>query len=105
MRTEIKAVVFRTPQLKFTKEFFASKLGIAIKESSITHFVIHSNGIRILFVEADNNFEVELYVQKRLSGSVKNKLSLHPIPPLTIFEDPNSIKIIISELLTFKKNK
>lgn len=97
MTTEIIAVVFRTSKLKATKEFFSSKLGIAIKESSITHFVIHSKKIRLLFVESDDNFEVELYVRKRSGASEKNKLTLYPIPALSIFEDPNNIKIIISE--------
>jgi len=96
--TEISALVFKTSQLKVTKEFFASVLGIAIKESSVTHFVIHSKGIRLLFVHADNNFEIELYVRKRLSRSAKNKLTLDPIPALSILEDPNNIKIIISEI-------
>jgi len=108
MITEIKAVVFKTSQLKATKEFFESKLEIAIEESSITHFVIHSKGIRILFVESDDHFEVELYVRKTLSSSAKNKLTLHPIEKksaLTIVEDPNNIKIIISKLLTVKNNK
>jgi hypothetical protein len=98
--TEIKAVVFKTSQLKTTKEFFVSKLGMAIKESSVTHFVIHSKGIRILFVESGNNFEVELYVCKRSGASVKNNLALHPIikkAALSIVEDPNNMKIIIAE--------
>jgi hypothetical protein len=101
MTTEIKAVVYKTSQLKATKEFFESKLEIAIEESSITHFVIHSKGIRILFVESNDHFEVELYVRKRLNTSAKNKLTLHPIEKnssLSISEDPNSIKIIISEI-------
>jgi hypothetical protein len=54
MTTEIKAVVFKTSQLKATKEFFVSKLGIAIEESSITHFVIHSKKIRLLLTFKKN---------------------------------------------------
>jgi catechol 2,3-dioxygenase-like lactoylglutathione lyase family enzyme len=100
MLTKLSAVVFRTSKLKETKDFFFNKLGIAIKESSVTHFVIHSNGIRLLFVESDNDLEVELYLSKVLKSDAENKLTLHSTlktPGFTICEDPNGIKIIISE--------
>ena len=77
MPAEIKAVVFRTSKLKETKEFFIAKLGVAIKEYSMTHFVIHSRGIRLLFVESDNDLEVELYVSKVFSPPGENNLTLH----------------------------
>jgi catechol-2,3-dioxygenase len=89
MPAELKAVVFRTSKLKETKDFFINELGFIIKESSITHFVLQAKGIRILFVETGNDFNVELYVRKRLNAAAKNKLTLH--------EDPNNIKIIISD--------
>jgi hypothetical protein len=99
MPTELKAVVFRTSKLKETKDFFV-ELGMAIKESSVTHFVIHSKGIRLLFVESDNDLQVELYLSKSLSRSHENNLTLHSStknPGLTICEDPNGIQIIISQ--------
>ena len=106
MAAKIKAVVFRTSRLKETKEFFIATLGVAIKESSMTHFVIHSKGIRLLFVESDNDLEVELYLSKILNPSGENNLTLHSnpkIPELIICEDPNGIKIIISEASDNKK--
>jgi len=99
MPTELKAVVFRTSKLKETKNFFV-ELGIAIKESSVTHFVIHSKRIRLLFVESDNDLEVELYLSKSLSPSRENNLTLHSnakIPGLSSCKDPNGIQIIITE--------
>jgi hypothetical protein len=105
--TELKAVVFRISKLKETKDFFVG-LGTAIKESSVKHFVIHSKNIRLLFVESDNDLEVELYLSKSLSLSNENDLTLHSIakiPGLAILEDPNGIKIIISTAPENKKNK
>jgi catechol-2,3-dioxygenase len=89
MPTELKAIVFRTSKLKETKDFFVAELGFVIKESSVTHFVIHTKGIRVLFIESGSDFNVELYVTTRLDADAKNKLTLH--------EDPNKIKIIISD--------
>src|SRR5580704_4587352 len=106
MPTELKAVVFRTSKLKETKDFFVSKLGIVIKEYSVTHFVIHSKGIRLLFVESDNDLDVELYLSRSLSPSHENNLTLHSSAKnsgLAICEDPNGIKIITSETSDNKK--
>ena len=106
MPTELKAVVFRTSKLKETKDFFVSVPGLVIKESSVTHFVIHSKGIRLLFVESGNDLEVELYLSKSVSLSDENNLTLHTTPKisgLAICEDPNGIKIIISETSDNKK--
>ena len=83
MNPELKAVVLKTPQLKETLAFFVDKLGLIIKESSPTHFVIHSDGIRILFVESIDDLEVELYLSQKLAKE------------LTVKEDPNHIKIIV----------
>jgi catechol 2,3-dioxygenase-like lactoylglutathione lyase family enzyme len=106
MPTKLKGVVFRTSKLKETKDFFVSELGLVVKESSVTHFVIHSNGIRLLFIESGNDLEVELYLSKALNPSDENNLILSStpkIPVLTICEDPNGIKIIISETSDNKK--
>ena len=84
MKPSLKAIVLRTPHLKETLAFFVGQLGFIIKESSPTHFVIHSKGIRILFVKSNSGMEVELYLTQR---------SAHEI---LIQEDPNQIKIIIS---------
>ncbi len=83
MHTHLKAIVLKTPRLKETLSFFVDLLGFTIKESSPTHFVIHSNGIRILFVESNNDLEVELYLTQK---STKE---------LFVHEDPNHIKIIV----------
>ena len=99
MPTDLKAVVFRTSRLKETKDLFVTDMGMSIKESSATHFVIHSKGIRILFVESDNNVEVELYLSKVLRPSRKKTFTLHSRQKksgFTIYQDPNGIKIIIS---------
>jgi hypothetical protein len=84
MKPEIKAVVLRTCRLAATKAFFMDQLGLSIRESSATHFVLYSKGIRLLFVETTGYLEVELYL-----GST-------PAKKLTVLEDPNHIKIIIS---------
>jgi catechol-2,3-dioxygenase len=80
----LKAIVLKTSRLKETQDFFETSLGMKIEESSITHFVIHAKGIRVLFVESNNGMEVELYLTKKSAEG------------LTVQEDPNHIKIIIS---------
>ena len=50
MNPQLKAIVFKTARLKETLAFFTGRLGFAIKESSPTHFVIFSEGVRVLFV-------------------------------------------------------
>ena len=84
MNPDLKAIVLKTPRLKETLSFFIDQLGFTIKESSPTHFVIYSKGIRILFVHSANGLELELYLTQ---SSAKE---------LFIREDPNHIKIIVS---------
>ena len=84
MKPSLKAIVLRTPHLKETLAFFSDQLGFIIKESSPTHFVIHSKGIRILFVESDKGMEIELYLIQRSTKEI------------FVQKDPNQIKIIIS---------
>jgi hypothetical protein len=86
MATQIKAVAFKTTQLQAIKEFFAAKLGFSIKESSPLHIVIHSRGLRILFVKSDEDDEVELYV----AGNIPKTMD----SPTGVNEDPTPIKII-----------
>ena len=84
MNPGFKAIVLKTPRFKETLSFFVDQLGITIKESSPTHFVIHSEGIRILFIDSNNKLEIELYLtQKSTKG-------------LFVQEDPNHIKIIVT---------
>lgn len=85
MKPEIKAVVFRTSRLTATKCFFKDRLGLRISESSATHFVIHSKGVRIVFITSEGGPtpEVEIY------------LGDTPAAKLTVLEDPNHIKIVI----------
>jgi hypothetical protein len=85
MNPAIRAVVFRTCKLAATKAFFIGELGFPIRESSPTHFVIHSKGIRLLFVESAGEPEVEIY----LGNTAAERL--------TVLEDPNHIKIIMSQ--------
>jgi len=80
----LRAIVLKTPRLKETLLFFIEELSFTVKESSPTHFVIHSKGIRILFVESNNGLEIELYLSQ---SSAKE---------LFVQEDPNHIKIISS---------
>jgi hypothetical protein len=80
----LKAIVLKTPLLKETLSFFVDQLGFTINESSPTHFVIHAEGIRVLFVESGNGQEIELYL---IQKSAKE---------LSVREDPNHIKIIVS---------
>ncbi len=63
--------------------FFIDQLGFTIKESSPIHFVIHSKGVRILFVASDGGLPVEFY----LSPNAANSLS--------VLEGPDQIKIIV----------
>jgi len=80
----LKAIVFRTSKLKETKDFFINVLGFVIKESSVTHFVIHDKGLRILFVEQAGLLETEIYLNNKPAGNLRT------------LEDPNQIKIIIT---------
>ena len=84
MKPHLKAVVFKTPRLKETMYFFSETLGFSINEYSLTHFVIHSKGIRIVYIESDANPGVELYLCKSMNEH------------FSILEDPNQIKIIIT---------
>ena len=84
MKPDLKAIVLKTPQLKETLLFFIDQLGFTVKESSPTHFVIYSKGIRILFVTSNQGLEIELYLTHK---SVKEPF---------VQEDPNHIKIIVS---------
>jgi catechol-2,3-dioxygenase len=84
VKPRLKAVVLKTSRLKETQDFFESILGMKIEESSITHFVVYSKGIRVLFVESNSGLEVEFYLTKKSTEG------------LTVQEDPNQIKIIIS---------
>jgi hypothetical protein len=84
VKPSLKAIVFKTPHLKETLAFFIDQLGFIIKEASPTHFVIHSKGIRILFVESNDDMEIELYLIQRSTKEI------------FVQEDPNHIKVVIS---------
>ena len=85
MNPQLKAVVFKTARLKETLAFFTDRLGFAINESSLTHFVIFSEGVRVLFVASDDGEgpSVEFYLGQGLGGG------------LCVLEDPNQIKIVL----------
>ena len=82
MDTKIKAIVLRTQKLSATKLFFENDLGFRIKEFSHQHFVVHTKGLRILFLQSENEFGVELYTDSE-SGN------------FTSLKDPNDIKIVV----------
>jgi hypothetical protein len=79
----LKAIVLKTPRLKETLAFFTGELGFMIKESSPTHFVIHSEAIRILFVESNKCLGVEFYLTPKSAGDI------------IVLKDPNQIKIVV----------
>ena len=64
--------------------FFTEQLGLSMNEYSLTHFVIYSKGIRIVFIVSETAPSVELYFSKSNGESFK------------VLDDPNQIKIIIS---------
>jgi hypothetical protein len=78
----LKALVLKTSLFRETQNFFEKKLGMKIEEFSASHFVIHTKGIRILFVASDTDLELEFYLTR---GSIES---------LTVQSDPNQIKII-----------
>jgi len=82
MDTKIKAVVLRTQKLSATKLFFETDLGFIIKEFSPRHFVVHTRGLRVVFIESENEFDVELYIDSE-SGN------------FTRLKDPNDVKIVV----------
>jgi catechol-2,3-dioxygenase len=84
MKTCLKAVVLKTSRLGETRDFFENILGMKIEETSTTHFVIPTKGIRVLFVGWHKGPEIELYFTRKSCEG------------LTIREDPNQFKIIIS---------
>jgi catechol 2,3-dioxygenase-like lactoylglutathione lyase family enzyme len=83
VKHQLKAIVLKTPRLKETLAFFTDQLGFTINESSPTHFVIHAEGVRILFVASDSGQAVEFYLHPK---SAKD---------LCVLKDPNLIKIIV----------
>jgi catechol-2,3-dioxygenase len=80
---QLKAIVFKTARLSETRAFFETVLGMKLKESSRTHFIIHGSEIRILFVESNSGPEEEFYVFNKSTGM------------LTVLEDPNYNKVIV----------
>jgi catechol-2,3-dioxygenase len=69
MSTDLKAVVFKTTKLVETKHYFESVIGIKLKENSAKHFVLHSKGIRVVFIETDDTFGIELFIDKKIEMS------------------------------------
>ncbi|MCF6133150.1 hypothetical protein [Flavobacterium wongokense] len=82
---EIKAVVFKTPELKTTRLFFENTLKFNIEESSVRHFVIYSKGLRLIFIASQKDFEIELYLSEA-AGSNQTSFKID--------NDPNGINII-----------
>lgn len=80
MDSRIVSVVLRTKNLNSTKLFFENHLGFKIKECSLQHFVIHSKGVRIVFLETETEFETELYIEANTINCTR-------------LIDPNGIKL------------
>jgi catechol-2,3-dioxygenase len=68
MSSRIISVVLRTKILDTTKLFFENNLGFKIKEYSHQHFVIHTKGIRIVFLESETELEPELYIETDITN-------------------------------------
>ncbi len=104
MSPEIKAIVLKTAQLKSTRDFFENRLKLPIKESSARHFVVHSKNIRLVFMESQHQFEVELYINNMPDShfdSVQLDLSFATFKN---YKDPNGISIIIPEKNKYTQN-
>lgn len=84
MNSRIISVVLRTKILETTKLFFENNLGFKIKEYSHQHFVIHTKGIRIVFLESDTELEPELYIETNILNCT-NQI------------DPNGIKLYLKQ--------
>lgn len=94
MAAGIKAIVFKTTQLDATRQFFESVLRLPLKEVSPQHFVVHSKGIRMVFLNTDKEFEVEFLVNEKPQNNQETKLKGEP----TCFsscKDPNGISIVV----------
>jgi catechol-2,3-dioxygenase len=96
MLARVKAVVFKTSQLKATQAFFSEVLKLQIKESSARHFVIYSKNIRLVFVESTSGFEVEMYLSNVAGAHSQEINALPPAPGIKSSKDPNGIAIIIT---------
>jgi hypothetical protein len=80
----IKALVFKTSQLKATREFFQHHLQVPLSEISARHFVITVNGLRIVFMESNEDLSIEIYTE------TDRAINLSQV------EDPNGIKVILT---------
>ena len=97
MGAAIKAIVFKTTQLKATKAFFENVLKLPIKESSVRHFVIYSKRIWLVFVESLHDFEVAMYLNDK-SNPFSEEIQIEPtVPALKSGKDSNGISIIITD--------
>lgn len=96
MPAAIKAIVFKTAQLKETKQFFESALQLKIKETSARHFVIYSKGIRIIFIESSKQFDVEIYISSTGNLDLEERQFNLLQAGFKRYTDPNGITIIIS---------
>lgn len=85
MASDLKSVVLRTQKLSTTKLFFENILGFKIKESSYQHFVVHTKGVRIVFLESETELDIELYIDSNTINS-------------TNLTDPNGIKLIVNKV-------
>ncbi len=97
MPSSIQAIVFKTTQLKATKDFFENTLKLQIKESSARHFVLYSKTIRLVFVESPNDFEVEMYLNDKSIQFANEMPSGIAVADFKSYKDPNGIRLIIAD--------
>lgn len=82
---KIKAIVFKTPALNESREFFEQRIGLQIVESSARHFVLNAKGTRLVFIDSVDDFEIELYAEDAAADN----------DDIKTFKDPNGINIIL----------
>jgi len=100
----LKAIVIKTPRLKETLSFFTGELAFAVKESSPTHFVIHSKDIRVLFVGTNSGGGGDPLAATGLEKGLQTfgglEIELYLTQPagkeLIVQQDPNNITVIIA---------
>lgn len=88
MTVVLKAILFHTRQLKETRLFFEAQTGVRIVESSPTHFSLHSNGIRVVFIQCDDD-------QTGTGFYLQSDEERGPGKRLTQLQDPNGIAVIL----------
>lgn len=94
MATGIKAVVFKTGKLQATKDFFEKRIGLRITEASAQHFVLQSQGVRIVFLGFSGGFETGFYIHEEATRLPKATEPGTASADIETCKDPNGISIV-----------